>query len=64
MFFVAMICLKLSTQINMPMNKHFQLPERGIPNNNFHFKNINAEITQSIVGRKITLQLKKMMKPY
>ncbi len=43
----------LSAQINMPMNKTFHSYLTGIHNNNFQFKNINEEITMSIIDKLV-----------
>ena len=49
--FFSNIGPNLSAQINMPMNKTFHSYLTGIHNNTFQFKNINEEITLSIIDK-------------
>ncbi len=49
--FFGNICSHLSEKIKMPINKTFQNHLTGTHNNNFHFININEDITLSIIDK-------------
>ncbi len=51
--FVANIGSNLSVKIKIPMNNTFQSYLTGTHNNNFHFTNINEDITLSIVDKLV-----------